>query len=107
MVHGNDKVGDIAPEDIDIMYHTNVLGLITLTQQFIPKFRAQGHGDVINIGSIAGRDPYPGGAIYCSTKAALRSFTETLRKETIDTRIRVIEIQPGAVETEFSSKLRN
>jgi short-subunit dehydrogenase len=86
------------------MFSTNVLGLISLTQQFVPKFRAQGHGDIVNIGSIAGRDPYPGGSIYCATKAALRAFSEALRKEVIDTRIRVMEVQPGAVETEFSSE---
>jgi 3-hydroxy acid dehydrogenase / malonic semialdehyde reductase len=104
MVFGTEKVGEISPTDIDVMFNTNVLGLIALTQQFIPKFKARGSGDVVNIGSIAGLDPYPGGAIYCATKAALRSFTHSLRKETIDTRIRVIEVQPGAVETEFSSK---
>ncbi|CAN6622318.1 NADP-dependent 3-hydroxy acid dehydrogenase [Trichomonascus vanleenenianus] len=102
MVFGSEKVGEIAQADVDTMFNTNVLGLISLTQQFVPKFRAQGHGDIVNLGSIAGLDPYPGGAIYCATKAALRSFTHSLRKETIDTRIRVMEIQPGAVETEFS-----
>jgi len=102
MVFGTEKVGEIAAHDIDVMFNTNVVGLIALTQQYIPKFKAKGFGDVVNIGSIAGLDPYPGGAIYCATKAALRSFTHSLRKETIDTRIRVIEVQPGAVETEFS-----
>lgn len=102
MVHGVERVGDIKQADIDIMFHTNVLGLIALTQAIIPKFKAKNKGDVVNLGSIAGRDPYPGGAIYCATKAALRSFSHSLRKEVIDTRIRVIEVDPGAVETEFS-----
>ena len=61
-----------------------------------------GRGDIINIGSIAGREGYPGGSIYCATKAAVRVFTEALRKELIATRIRVMEIDPGQVETEFS-----
>lgn len=61
-----------------------------------------GRGDIINIGSIAGREGYPGGSIYCATKAAVRLFTEALRKELIATRIRVMEIDPGQVETEFS-----
>ncbi|KAK5634108.1 hypothetical protein RRF57_009822 [Xylaria bambusicola] len=61
-----------------------------------------GAGDIINIGSIAGREPYAGGSIYCATKAAVRSFTDSLRKELIATRIRVLEIDPGQVETEFS-----
>lgn len=54
------------------------------------------------MGSIAGREGYPGGSIYCATKSAVRAFTESLRKELINTRIRVIEIDPGQVETEFS-----
>lgn len=103
MVLGRESIGDIAQPDIETMFNTNVLGLIALTQQYVPKFRAKNSGDVVMLGSIAGRDPYPGGAIYCATKAAVRSFTEILRKESIDTGIRVMEIQPGQVETEFSS----
>ena len=81
-----------------------------MTQAVLPIFLARtegssglsGAGDIINVGSIAGREPYPGGSIYCATKAAVRSFTESLRKELISTRVRVIEIDPGQVETEFS-----
>ncbi|KAK9256495.1 hypothetical protein V1507DRAFT_449698 [Lipomyces tetrasporus] len=102
MVHGVDQVGTIAQSDIDIMFQTNVFGLIALTQKLLPLFKEKGKGDILNIGSIAGREPYPGGAIYCATKAAVKSFTETLRKELIATRIRVIEVDPGQVETEFS-----
>lgn len=102
MVHGTEKVGAINQNDIEIMFHTNVLGLISVTQQFVNDMRKRNKGDIVNIGSIAGREPYVGGGIYCATKAAVRSFTETLRKETIDTRIRIIEVDPGAVETEFS-----
>lgn len=104
MVYGTDQVGSLSTSDGETIFHTNVLGLIEITNYYIPKFKAQGHGDVVNLGSIAGRDPYPGGAFYCASKAAVRSFTETLRKELISTRIRVIEVQPGAVETEFSRK---
>ncbi|KAK9479329.1 hypothetical protein V1514DRAFT_328340 [Lipomyces japonicus] len=102
MVHGTEQVGEITQSDIDIMFQTNVFGLIALTQKLLPGFKSRGKGDIINIGSIAGREPYPGGAIYCATKAAVKSFTETLRKELIATRIRVIEVDPGQVETEFS-----
>ena len=73
-----------------------------LTQHVLKAFKAKGHGDVINIGSIAGREGYPGGSIYCATKAAVRAFTQALRSELNNTRIRVIEIDPGQVETEFS-----
>jgi hypothetical protein len=76
-----------------------------MTQAILPIFLARGEsgaGDIINVGSIAGREPYPGGSIYCATKAAVRSFTSSLRKELIASRVRVIEIDPGQVETEFS-----
>jgi hypothetical protein len=86
------------------MFSTNVTGLINMTQAILPLFKAHDppRGDIINIGSIAGREPYQGGSIYCATKAAVRSFTDAMRRELIATRIRVIEIDPGQVETEFS-----
>lgn len=105
LVKGVDKVGDIKEEDMNVMMDTNVTGLINMTQAVVSQMKSRGEsgqGDVINVGSIAGRDAYPGGAIYCATKAAVRSFTETMRKELIATRIRIIEIDPGQVETEFS-----
>jgi 3-hydroxy acid dehydrogenase/malonic semialdehyde reductase len=84
------------------MFATNVTGLINMTQAVLPIFKKRadgGAGDIINIGSIAGREAYQGGSIYCATKAAIRSFTDSLRRELIATRIRVIEIDPGQVET--------
>lgn len=84
------------------MLMTNVNGLINMTQAILPIFKNRsegGRGDIINIGSIAGREAYPGGSIYCASKAAVRAFTDALRKELIATRIRVIEIDPGQVET--------
>ncbi|KAL1855043.1 hypothetical protein Plec18170_004457 [Paecilomyces lecythidis] len=106
LVRGVARAPDIAEEDIEIMFKTNVIGLINLTQAILPimlkRNNGDGAGDIINIGSIAGREPYVGGGIYCATKAAVRSFTETLRKELISKRIRVICIDPGQVQTEFS-----
>ncbi|KAF5013538.1 hypothetical protein FDECE_461 [Fusarium decemcellulare] len=105
LVKGVARAPEIAEEDINVMFNTNVTGLINLTQAILPVFLARpdgGHGDIINVGSIAGREPYPGGSIYCATKAAVRSFTDSLRKELIVSRVRVIEIDPGQVETEFS-----
>lgn len=96
------KAPEIAEEDLSVMFATNVTGLINMTQAVLPIFlkRADGGaGDIINIGSIAGREPYIGGSIYCATKAAIRSFSVSLRKELVATRIRVIEIDPGQVET--------
>ncbi|RYP63980.1 hypothetical protein DL771_009015 [Monosporascus sp. 5C6A] len=105
LVKGVAKAPEIAEDDMNVMFATNVTGLINMTQAVLPIFLGRpdgGAGDVINVGSVAGREPYPGGGIYCATKAAVRSFTEALRKELIATRVRVIEVDPGQVETEFS-----
>jgi 3-hydroxy acid dehydrogenase/malonic semialdehyde reductase len=106
LVKGVDRAPEIKEEDMHVMFATNVTGLINMTQAILPMMLARnngdGAGDIINIGSIAGREPYPGGGIYCATKAAVRSFTDSLRKELIAKRVRVIGIDPGQVETEFS-----
>ena len=105
LVKGVDKAGDIKEDDMGSMIDTNITGLVNMTQACLKVMKGRGEsgqGDIINIGSIAGREGYPGGAIYCATKAAVRSFTEAMRKELIASRIRVIEIDPGQVETEFS-----
>ncbi|KAI9880606.1 MAG: hypothetical protein M1830_001957 [Pleopsidium flavum] len=105
LVKGTAKAPEILEEDINVMFSTNVTGLINMTQAILPIFKKRadgGQGDIINIGSIAGREAYPSGSIYCASKAAVRSFTDALRRELIATRIRVIEIDPGQVETEFS-----
>lgn len=84
------------------MFDTNVTGLINVTQAVLPTFLARpngGAGDIVNIGSIAGREPYAGGSIYCATKAAVRSFSDSLRRELIHTKVRVMVIDPGQVET--------
>ncbi|KAB5576462.1 hypothetical protein GE09DRAFT_954326 [Coniochaeta sp. 2T2.1] len=111
LVKGLARAPEIEQADIDVMFTTNVTGLIAMTQAILPIFLSRaastkdglpGAGDIINVGSIAGREPYAGGSIYCASKAAVRSFTDALRKELIATRVRVIEIDPGQVETEFS-----
>lgn len=102
LVKGVARAPDILPEDIDIMFSTNVMGLINMTQAILPIMKRRGEsgtGDIINIGSIAGREGYPGGSIYCATKAAVRTFTDALRRELIASRIRVISVDPGQVET--------
>ncbi|TDL27455.1 NAD-P-binding protein [Rickenella mellea] len=101
-VLGMERVGDIADADIESMFATNVLGLISITQLLMRDFKARRSGHVINIGSIAGREPYAGGSIYCATKHAVNAFNGSLMRELVDTPIRVTEIQPGMVETEFS-----
>ncbi|EPQ29781.1 uncharacterized protein PFL1_02454 [Pseudozyma flocculosa PF-1] len=102
LVLGTDKVGDIDPDEIDVMLNTNVRGLIHLSQIFVREFKKRQSGHIINLGSIAGREGYPGGSIYCATKFAVNAFTSALLKELVDTPIRVTEIQPGMVETDFS-----
>lgn len=95
-VLGTDKVGEIEPSEVNAMMQVNVMGLINLTQEVVKIFQKRGgHGDVVNIGSIAGRDPYAGGSIYCASKAAVAAFTQALRKELISTRIRVLQVDPG------------
>ncbi len=105
LVRGMDKAPEIKEDDINVMFSTNVTGLINMTQAVLPIFKKRadgGKGDIINVGSIAGREAYQGGSIYCATKAAVRSFTDSLRRELVATRIRIMEIDPGQVETEFS-----
>ncbi|RXK39559.1 malonic semialdehyde reductase [Tremella mesenterica] len=102
MVHGREHIGVISDEDIDVMFQTNVIGLIHITQIFVREFKKQNSGMIINIGSVAGREPYAGGGIYCATKHAVASFTGSLLRELVNTPIRVCEVQPGMVETEFS-----
>ena len=95
LVKGVAKAPDIAEEDIEMMFSTNVTGLINMTQAILPIYKNRdngGRGDIINIGSIAGREGYPGGSIYCATKAAVRTFTDAMRRELIATRIRVMEV---------------
>ncbi|KAI0997106.1 hypothetical protein K3495_g11081 [Podosphaera aphanis] len=102
LVKGVARAPEISQADIGMMFSTNVTGLIAMTQAVLPIFLAKQAGDIINVGSIAGREPYQGGSIYCATKAAVRSFTDAVRRELVATRVRVIEIDPGQVETEFS-----
>ncbi|KIK08647.1 hypothetical protein K443DRAFT_128114 [Laccaria amethystina LaAM-08-1] len=101
-VLGVEHVGEIADADIDSMFATNVFGLISMTQLLVKDFKAKKSGHVINLGSIAGIEPYAGGSIYTATKHAVNAFSGSLMRELVNTPIRVTEIQPGMVETEFS-----
>ncbi|CAN9143307.1 unnamed protein product [Alternaria alternata] len=76
-----------------------------MTQAVMKIFKRRpdgGKGDIVMLGSIAGREAYVGGSIYCASKAAVRAFTDALRKESISTRIRIITVDPGQVLTEFN-----
>lgn len=85
------------------MYQANVLGTLRVTQALLPRLLASGDGHVVNVGSIAGFETYANGAGYTGAKHALRAFTRTLRIELLGKPVRVTEVDPGLVETEFSS----
>jgi hypothetical protein len=84
------------------MWETNVFGLMLVTRALLPKIEASGNGHIVNIGSIAGIETYPGGAGYTSVKHGVRAISRTLRIELLGKPVRVTEIDPGLVETEFS-----
>ncbi|MFB3908227.1 MAG: SDR family NAD(P)-dependent oxidoreductase [Candidatus Eisenbacteria bacterium] len=88
--------------DWEEMIDTNVKGLLYVSRAVIPGMIERGRGQVINIGSIAGHESYPGGNVYCATKAAVRALTAGMRMDYVDTPIRISTVDPGMVETEFS-----
>ncbi|TCL63751.1 serine 3-dehydrogenase [Hydrogenispora ethanolica] len=100
---GLEKLYQGAIEDWETMIDTNVKGLLYLTRLIVP-LMVENHldGHVINIGSIAGVQAYPNGAVYCATKAAVKFISDGLRMDVADQPIRVTNIQPGLVETNFS-----
>ncbi len=84
------------------MVNTNILGLARVTQTFLPHFQAKDSGHIVNLGSIAGFSTYANGSIYAGTKHAVKAITGALREELCGSKIRVSEIDPGMVDTEFS-----
>ena len=99
---GMDRVADCVTTDWAAMYETNVLGAMRVARAFIPRLLESGAGHLVNLGSISGFEVYPGGAGYTASKHALRAVTRTLRLELLGLPVRVTEISPGMVETEFS-----
>jgi len=99
---GTGAFQDADPDDWDRMLETNVRGVLTGTRALLPGMVARGSGHVVNIGSIAGRGAYPGGAVYSATKAALDRITAGLRMDVLGSGVRVSSVDPGMVETEFS-----
>jgi NADP-dependent 3-hydroxy acid dehydrogenase YdfG len=97
-----DSIENAVEEDCQQMYDTNVLGLMRVTKALIPALEAANPGHVVNIGSIAGREAYPGGAGYNAAKFAVKAITQVMRMEWLGRPIRVTEVAPGMVETEFS-----
>jgi 3-hydroxy acid dehydrogenase / malonic semialdehyde reductase len=85
------------------MMETNVMGLLWVTRAAIPLMRNQGSGHIINLGSIAGHEVYAKGSVYCASKFAVKAITRALRLELVGSNIRITSVDPGMVETEFSS----
>jgi len=98
-------LSSIAEADVEQwrrMYDTNVLGTLRITRGLLPELLASGDGHVVVIGSIAAYEPYPGGAGYNAAKFGERALASVLRQELLGQPIRVTEVDPGMVETEFS-----
>ncbi len=89
-------------DEWDTMIATNCRGLVTVTRAVLPGMVARNRGHVVNLGSVAGTYPYPGGNVYGATKAFVRQFTLNLRSDLLGTAIRATSVEPGMAETEFS-----
>lgn len=99
---GVDKEHEGNLDEWDIVIDTNIKALLSMTRLVVPGMIERGHGHIINIGSIAGDAAYPGGSVYCATKAAVKALSDGLRIDLVDTPLRVTNVKPGLVETNFS-----
>ena len=99
---GVDKEYEGSLDEWDTVIDTNIKALLSMTRLVVPGMIERGTGHIINIGSIAGDAAYPGGSVYCATKAAVKALSDGLRIDLVDTPLRVTNIKPGLVETNFS-----
>ena len=99
---GVEKEHEGSLEEWDIVIDTNIKALLSMTRLVVPGMIERGRGHIINIGSIAGDAAYPGGSVYCATKAAVKALSDGLRIDLVDTPLRVTNVKPGLVETNFS-----
>ena len=102
LVIGMDKEHEGSLDEWDIVIDTNIKALLAMTRLIVPGMVERGYGHVINIGSIAGDAAYAGGSVYCATKVAVKALSDGLRIDLVDTPVRVTNIKPGMVETNFS-----
>ena len=102
LASGLEEVRELDEKRIRQMWETNVMGLVRVTQALLDRIIASGDGHVVNVSSIAGFETYPGGAGYTASKHAVRAITRTLRQEVVGQPVRVTEISPGHVNTEFA-----
>lgn len=98
-----DKEYELSIEEMETMVDTNIKGLFFMTKLIVPGMVRRNKGHVINIGSLAGDGAYAGGSVYCATKAAVKILSDGLRIDVVDTKIRVTDVKPGLVETNFSN----
>ncbi|EFA79138.1 short-chain dehydrogenase/reductase family protein [Heterostelium album PN500] len=99
---GSEPVSNISNDEIDRVIDTNVKGVFRVTRSFLPDMIKRNTGHIFNVSSIAGNHWYVNGSIYCASKAAVNAFSDIVRKEVVATKIRVTNVCPGLVETEFS-----
>ena len=90
-------------DDWETMIDTNIKGLLTMTRLIVPQMIERNSGHIINVGSVAGDAAYAGGNVYCATKAAVKALSDGLRIDVADTAVRVTNLKPGLVETNFSN----
>lgn len=102
MAAGINLIQDGNADDWDAMIDTNVKGLLYVSKYIIPLMIARNEGHIINVGSIAGKEAYIRGNVYCATKAAVDSLTKSMRIDLLEHNIKVTQVAPGATETEFS-----
>lgn len=102
LARGMNRLYEDDPLNWDDMIDTNIKGLLYVTRAVVPGMAERKKGHIINLGSIAGHEAYPKGAVYCATKHAVNAITKSLRMDVIDKNIRVSTIDPGMVETNFS-----
>lgn len=100
---GTDSLGAGDPEDWSVTIDTNLKGLLNVLRQVLPPMEARASGDLVLLGSVAGRQVYPGGNVYCATKHAVRAIYESLRIEHEGRGVRFTTVDPGMVKTDFSA----
>jgi NADP-dependent 3-hydroxy acid dehydrogenase YdfG len=102
LASGLQPISEMDEDRVRVMLETNVIGILRMTRALLPRLVRSGAGHIVNLGSIAGFEVYPGGGGYTASKHAVRALTRTLRLELLGEPVRVTEIAPGLVETEFS-----
>lgn len=103
LAKGTDKIQNAQWTDLEVMIDVNIKGLLSFALPIIKSMAIRKTGHIVNLGSVAGRWVYPGGAGYCATKFAVRALSEAMRQDLLGCQVRVTNIEPGMVNTEFST----